>query len=1263
MTEIDINIYSLNCNGLNDDVKRKAVFEKLKKKGDGIFMLQETHCTTENEQKWRREWGNHMYFSNGTSNARGVAIIITGNYEYRVLRLERDNEGRFLILEIERKGAVYTIGNIYAPTRNFERDQQQCFNNFTAKLELMQNIHTILGGDLNLYMNPRLDKLDNSPDYNDNRNFRADVCSFVETNNIVDVWRTINPDKRCFTWHRSDKRSRLDYLLTSEHLLNFIDDVDILPGIQSDHSLLKLSLKTGNKHEKGRGFWKFNSSLLHDPVYVDKIKNVIRETAQNYEGLEDKRMLWEIIKLEIRTQTIPYCVMKKRQKEKTERDLNKKFTTLFEKVNSGARIEKETWQEFSQVKLQLDNLERERARGVIIRSKAQWVEEGEKNTSYFLRLEKHNYCNKLITKLKVGENLITDPIQILDEGQNFYQNLYSENVGHDESHMREIGNTFTNTDSLPKINAIQQEHCERLMTENDLLKSLKAFKNGKTPGTDGLNAEFYKFFWHDIKQFLLASINYSLEHGTLSIAQRRAIISLLPKGDKDRLYLKNWRPISLLNVDYKILAKALANRLIEFLPQLIDEDQTGYVKKRFIGNNIRIIEDIMIYTTKNKISGILLSVDFEKAFDSVSWKFLAKCLEAFNFGPKFRSYVQTLYHDISATVLNNGHTSQWFRLERGVRQGCPLSPYLFILLAETLSCKIRENEAIKGILLNDCEIKITQMADDTTCFVKDKISLKNLIDVFKNFEICSGLKINLDKTKAKALGPEPEPSDKPFSLDWVSDPIHTLGVTLSGNQEDHYILNFKKRLKNMKNLLSTWKCRSLSIKGKITVINTLAISPLLYLANVIYVPPQVIAEVKDIIVDFLWDGKPPKIAYNVLIQSIKKGGVKLIDFESKVKALKIGYVKRLLDNSLGKWKSAAAYFYKTNNIKMYFQSNHAAYKEINHKFYSDIHNFWSELQTIENPTNIVIQNQTIWNNRYITIENVPYEWASWQTKGIQYVSDILNAKGDFLSHNEISEKFGVRCHFLQALQIRQSLPLEWRRVIRTEYSHKPVREPFIHFNGTLLPLNKCTTRFIYECYAQTKYVTPTSVLKWKTLHEDFDMSEEEWTDVFLRPYICLRETKLQSFQYKIIHRIINCNKKLFDMRIKNSPLCTYCDQTDDIGHFFFLCKDVYEFWREICTWWNTLDYDGVDFPAYPNVKTIIFGSQDVTEGVAVLNFCIFHIKYYIYRQRLFHDNVFRLHEIQNVIVAKLEIEKNICQKENRNHKFDKFEILYENLKR
>ena len=143
---------------------------------------------------------------------------------------------------------------------------------------------------------------------------------------------------------------------------------------------------------------------------------------------------------------------------------------------------------------------------------------------------------------------------------------------------------------------------------------------------------------------------------------------------------------------------------------------------------------------------------------------------------------------------------------------------------------------------------------------------------------------------------------------------------------------------------------------------------------------------------------------------------------------------------------------------------------------------------------------------------------------------------------------------------------------------------------------------------------PHVCIEMTTLHVDFDMSEEEWTDVFLRPVICLREMKLQPFQYKIINRIINCNKKLFDMKIEHSPVCSYCDQTDDIGHLV------------ISTFLQ-------------NVKTVIFGSQCITETVAVLNFRIFHIKYYIYIQRLFQDNMFHFHEIQNAILAKLEIEK------------------------
>ena len=193
------------------------------------------------EQRWQTDWGNkQMYFSHGASNSKGVVIIITNNYDANIVNIRRDTNGRMILLDIERNGTIYTVGNIYTPTRNFEQDQRLVFREFTNYLEQMQNEHIVLGGDYNIYMNPRLDKLDTMPEHHDNQNYREDITSFLDINNLVDVWRTLNPNERFFTWHRGDKRTRLDYIFCSDHLLNFFENTCILPGIQSDHSLLKL---------------------------------------------------------------------------------------------------------------------------------------------------------------------------------------------------------------------------------------------------------------------------------------------------------------------------------------------------------------------------------------------------------------------------------------------------------------------------------------------------------------------------------------------------------------------------------------------------------------------------------------------------------------------------------------------------------------------------------------------------------------------------------------------------------------------------------------------------------------------------------------------------------------------------------------------------------------------------------------------------------------------------------------------------------------
>ena len=177
------------------------------------------------------------------------------------------------------------------------------------------------------------------------------------------------------------------------------------------------------------------------------------------------------------------------------------------------------------------------------------------------------------------------------------------------------------------------ESCEGLLSEDECLNAIKKLKNNKSPGTDGFTSEFYKFFWPELKSDMTSSFNYAFQNGTLSISQRGGIISLIPKKDKDRTLLENLRPISLLSVDYKILTKAIAKRLEKILPKIINHDQTGYIKGRFIGENVRLIQDIMSYTKTMEKTGIAIFLDFQKAFDTIEWNYINAAPKLFNFGP------------------------------------------------------------------------------------------------------------------------------------------------------------------------------------------------------------------------------------------------------------------------------------------------------------------------------------------------------------------------------------------------------------------------------------------------------------------------------------------------------------------------------------------------------------------------------------------------------------------------------------------------------
>ena len=181
---------------------------------------------------------------------------------------------------------------------------------------------------------------------------------------------------------------------------------------------------------------------------------------------------------------------------------------------------------------------------------------------------------------------------------------------------------------------------------------------------------------------MVDALNYSYEHGQLSTSQRQAVITLLEKKDKDKRFIKNWRPISLINVDTKIGSKALCKRLEKVLPDIIHHNQNAFVQGRSIFDAIRTIDDIMEYTKIMKLSGFLITIDFEKAFDSVNHSFLTKTLEAFNFGPSFIRWASSFNCNLMSCIMNNGFSTEYFPISRGVRQGDPLSPYLFLMVLE-----------------------------------------------------------------------------------------------------------------------------------------------------------------------------------------------------------------------------------------------------------------------------------------------------------------------------------------------------------------------------------------------------------------------------------------------------------------------------------------------------------------------------------------------------------------------------------------------------
>ena len=745
-------------------------------------------------------------------------------------------------------------------------------------------------------------------------------------------------------------------------------------------------------------------------------------------------------------------------------------------------------------------------------------------------------------------------------------------------------------------------------------------KLNKSPGLDGLPVEFYITFWPEICDMLLESYNYSMENGLMSNSQRNGVITLIPKKEKDIFYLKNYRPISLLTVDYKIFAKTLANRLKKCLEHLIHHDQSGFLKGRNIGHNIRLIMDVIQYTELNNIPGVILLLDIQKAFDSVNHEFMIETLQRFNIGANFIKWVKTIYSDRKSYVINNGFMTRVINMERGIFQGCPISPYLFLLVIETMALAVRQNVNVKGIPIQHKEVKISLLADDSTCFLDGSLqSFNSLFNILDRFAICSGCKLNLSKSEAVWIGARKGSRNSPFSergLMWKDSNFKTLGVHFSLNVNLLYNLNYLPKLKQIENTLNCWRSRNLSLIGKICVIKTLLLPQLLYLFSVlcIKIPKKFFKDLNSLFYKFIWNGGTDRVKRVYLCNNFTMGGLKMIDPYVFSLAQKLTWVKLLLDENYDSvWKS----------IEMSFLDKFSAIRDILWKSYAPetVLNQLRCTQLVDSIRTWYLFRdkvcmkefgydylylgslQCIWFNRNIRSKSKQYFfYLDWFEKGIIFISDLLNPPHpDYKLFEELVLDYDIsplgrrKYNFLI-----QNIPVPWLDGVTSGTVDLDIHVEIIK---KLLDCKK-VPRYAYSILSE-ECNPDKSISFWNDSCPPPGNMDVDWKKVHISNFKCTIDTRLRSFYFKMFHRSIAFNAFLFKIKRKDSPNCSFCEKEPETTvHVFCECSVVKRLWNELLLSINQKQPLNITISSFEK----IFGIQDDK----FLTFIFLALKYYIH---------------------------------------------------
>lgn len=899
-----------NIRGFNDPNKVPVVKALLRNHSVNMLGLLETKVKAKNTLKIQKKFGLNWKWKTNDDFSNKGRIWVGWKDDDLDVQIILCHE-QFIQCLVETKDRKHKIHVYVIYGLNTVQDRKIMWNSLSSAYD--NNMPAIFAGDFNAVTSVE-DRINGKQVA---QHEIIDFLNFLANLNLI----SIDTKGPYFTWSNKgdgDLRvaSRIDRSFVNEMWRDTfqLNDALVLPPNISDHSPLVVNCFSSNKGG-GRPF-RFLNCIAEHPDFLSKVSSAWNTPFSGCRMFQVWNKLKEVKKGIKLLHTHEFGNIQEKIDIAAE-TLNLVQTELADDI-SNAELQTQETKAITAYKHWLgiqESIYRQKSR-------IQWLQLGDSNNHFFFSSVKHrNSRNRIDILYNEQDELLSEPDHIASEISQFYKRLLgtrSPSLQGVDSHTVQKG---------PKLSIKSQDLLIAPVTQDQIEAAMKSIKDSKAPGLDGFNALFFKKTWPVIKDDVSAAIMDFFQGKPLLKQWNCTSITLIPKVESPS-YVKEYRPIACCTVLYKIISKILTGRLAQVIGEVVDEAQAGFIPGKFIADNILLATELMKgYNHKYISPRCLVKVDLKKAYDSVEWSFIQTMLEELSFPQVFVKWVMECITSVSYSILLNGNPIKPVKAEKGVRQGDPMSPFIFAIAMEYLSRCLAELKQNPDFNYHPrCErLCITHLmfADDLLLLSRgDETSLNLIYQAFQKFSHASGLEANLSKSTVYFGGlkdHEMKELQQVLPIPEGALPFTYLGVPLSAKKLT--INECKPLVEKVTMKIKSWTTRFLSYAGRLQLITCVLFGVQAYWAQIFVLPKKIIKEIEAKCRAFLWTGKGDQtrkalVAWERVCTPKKSGGLNVVDLGLWNKAATVKLLWNIANKTDSLWvKWIHTYYFKKKKLE------------------------------------------------------------------------------------------------------------------------------------------------------------------------------------------------------------------------------------------------------------------------------------------------------------------------------------------------------------